>query len=156
MLTKEIIENFGFPESLKRMNLVYCFDDELGYEVVMGRGCHCEETSVKFFLYNPNNHDTVFTMDFYLKERHKKSLFNPIQIDEPIAYLQHIGTNTSYRGRGIASYYVEKLVDFCENNGRKFLLLDIAPSEKNPGLDAIQLEKFYKSKETDKVKICFV
>ncbi|EPI5725461.1 GNAT family N-acetyltransferase [Enterococcus faecalis] len=156
MLTKEIIENFGFPESLKRMDLVYCFGDELGDEVVMGRGCHCEETSVKFFLYNPNNHDTVFTMDFYLKERHKKSLFNPIQIDEPIAYLQHIGTNTSYRGRGIASYYVEKLVEFCENNGRKFLLLDIAPSEKNPGLDAIQLEKFYKSKETDKVKICFV
>lgn len=156
MLTKEIIENFGFPESLKILDLVYCFDDELGDEVVMGRGCHCEETSVKFFLYNPNNHDTVFTMDFYLKERHKKSLFNPIQIDEPIAYLQHIGTNTSYRGRGIASYYVEKLVEFCENNGRRFLLLDIAPSEKNLGLDAIQLEKFYKSKETDKVKICFV
>ncbi len=121
MLTKEIIENFGFPESLKRMDLVYCLNDQLGDEVVMGRGCHCEETSVKFFLYNPNNHDTVFTMDFYLKERHKKSLFNPIQIDEPIAYLQHIGTNTSYRGRGIASYYVEKLVEFCENNGRRFL-----------------------------------
>ncbi|MGL9946466.1 hypothetical protein IGJ63_001579 [Enterococcus sp. DIV1375a] len=156
MLTKEIIENFGYPESLKGMDLVYCFDDELGDEEIMGRECHCKKTSVKFFLYNPKNRDTVFTMDFYLKECHKKSLFNPIQIDEPIAYLQHIGTNTSYRGRGIASYYAEKLVEFCENNGRKFLLLDIAPSEKNQGLDAIQLEKFYKSKETDKVKICFV
>ncbi|AHI40620.1 GNAT family N-acetyltransferase [Enterococcus faecalis] len=156
MLTKKIIENFGFPESLKRMDLVYCFEDELGDEVVMGRGCHCEETSVKFFLYNPNNHDTVFTMDFYLKDSYKSRIPKKIQIDEPIVYLQYIGTNTSYRGRGIASYYVEKLVDFCEDNGRKFLLLDIAPSEKNPGLDAVQLEEFYKSKKTDKVKIYFV
>ncbi|EPF4336848.1 GNAT family N-acetyltransferase [Enterococcus faecalis] len=156
MLTKETIENFGFPESLKGMDLVYCFDDKLRDKNFVGPDCEFAENDVKFFIYDRLSGDSLFTMDFYLRDFHNKSLFNPIQIDEPIAYLQHIGTNTSYRGRGIASYYVEKLVEFCENNGRKFLLLDIAPSEKNPGLDAIQLEKFYKSKETDKVKICFV
>ena len=68
MLTKEIIENFGFPKSLKGMDLVYCFDDELGDEAVMGSGCVCTDISAKFFLYNPKNHDTVFTMHFEIEQ----------------------------------------------------------------------------------------
>ncbi|MCK6144993.1 GNAT family N-acetyltransferase [Enterococcus hirae] len=156
MLSKEIIENFGFPESLKGMDLVYSFDDELGDKAVIGRECHCEKTSAKFFLYNPQNHDTVFTMDFGIKQgRDRNPCGGPI-INEPHVYIFHIKTKADYRKMGIASYYINKVVEFTKDYGMGIVALDVAPSTidtKNVIGDKNELQAFYEKFSNETVKI---
>ncbi|EGO5110021.1 GNAT family N-acetyltransferase [Enterococcus faecalis] len=159
MLTKEIIENFGFPESLKEMDLVYCFDDELGDETVMGSGCVCTDISAKFFLYNSKNHDTVFTMHFGIEQGHDRNLFGGPVINEPHVYIFHIKTNVKYRKMGIASYYINKVVEFTESCGMNIVALEVAPSTsdtKNVIGDKNELQVFYERFSNETVKVICV
>lgn len=160
MISEKLVKSFGFPESLKDLNLSYCFDDELGDELVMGSGCHCKQTSAKFFLYNPQNHDTVFTMDFGIKQSsNRRNPFGGKVIDEPHVYIFHIKTNAKYRKAGIASYYISKIVEFTESCGMNIVALDVAPSTsdtKNVIGDKNELQAFYERFSNETVQIICV
>ncbi|MBO0423873.1 GNAT family N-acetyltransferase [Enterococcus plantarum] len=156
MITKEAITNFGVPSILKDRDIKFCFSDSLGDRSLIGIGCHIkpDKDSVKFFLYDQNSHESIFTMDFYIR-KHSSRAFPDNDNGNSTLYLQHIGTNQELRKNGIATFYMSKLVEFCTNNNIKSITLNIAvPSKKlKNALSKSELIKFYKSFATNDVDI---
>lgn len=155
MLNETTIINFGFPDLLNDLSLQFCFDDELAEQKLVGTGCHCEKNSVKFFLYDSLDNQCIFTMDFYVRNNSNGRAFDDNNITNHHIYLQHIATSSLYRKHGIASFYLKKLVEYCEDNDIHIIAMNVAPSTKNRenALEKDELTKFYKGFSTDKVQI---
>lgn len=153
MLNKKVITNFGIPNCLKNFDLKFCFTDSLSDELV-GCGCHCSTFSTKFFLYDNLSTQAIFTMNFYITDT-PLSPFCKAKTSGQRVHLQHIATNNSFRNRGIASFYITKLVDFCRINNIQTITLDVCPdsNDKMNALNDHELAKFYNSFSTDEVKI---
>ncbi|MCD7996480.1 MAG: GNAT family N-acetyltransferase [Clostridiales bacterium] len=153
MLDKKTIINFGFPNTLKDLDLKFCFNDSLANDFV-GCGCYCNFSGTKFFIYNLFASQPIFTMDFYIAKDFKNP-FSTLRISERRVHLQHIATHHSYRKQGIASYYINKLIEFCINNDIHLITLDVCPDSNDTlnALNANDLNKFYNHFSSDKVKI---
>lgn len=158
MINETTIRNFGFPNILKEMNLKFCFDDELVEEKFVGIDCHCKPDSVKFFLYDNVSGKSIFTMDFHVRKNYSNRAFGGTNINEPHIRLQHIATASSYRKKGIASYYIQKLIEFCISNGIRIITLDVGPSSRDTenALNKDELTVFYKNFSTNEVQIVII
>lgn len=154
MIDKNTIINFGVPDNLKDLNLKFCFDDKLANEDIVGSGCHCDAYSTKFFLYYTEKSQCIFTMDFYFSDNFS-IIFSHLRISERRIHLQHIQTNAAFRKQGIASFYIQKLIDFCIINNINIITLDVCPFSKDTSnmLNKSELTKFYTNFSTDDVKI---
>lgn len=156
MITKESITNFGVPNILTDRDIKFCFSDDLGDRSLIGTGCHIkpDEDSVKFFLYDHNSRESIFTMDFYIR-KHSSRAFSDNHNEHPTIYLQHIGTNQEFRKNGIATFYISKLIELCTNNNIKSITLNVAVPTKNlkNALSESELIRFYESFATNDVDI---
>lgn len=144
MISKEKIIGFGFPKNTEDLKLQFQFTSP---------DCHCDSKSVKFNIYSLVNQELVFTMDFYI--RNPNSLidaFRNQKISEPHIRLQHIATCPPYRNKGIASFYLQKLHDFCSENGFSIITINVAP-DSSKGLNKEQLFQFYNQFSSDSVEI---
>lgn len=131
MINEDIIYDFGIPEQLEKLDILFCFDDTLTEESFVGSGCCSKPDEAKFFLYDRINNQAVFTMHFYISEYFRGRLFKKPDITKPHVRLQHISTACLFRKKGIPSYYMQKLIEFCINNCIDTIALNIAPSYRN-------------------------
>lgn len=154
MIDKKTIINFGIPDNLKNLNLKFCFDDKLADEDIVGTGCHCKADSTKFFLYNTEKSQCIFTMDFYVSDN-SHNIFSYLRISERRIHLQHIQTSGAFRKQGIASFYIRRLIYFCVNNNIRIITLDVCPFSEDTTnmLNKNELTKFYTNFSTDDVRI---
>lgn len=161
---KIITEEWGLPniEELKNRKIKFIFDDlELPQKNTKYIELHCGEHDVKFCLYDYENREVVFTMDFYeeINER-MLNLFNT----KKFIKLELLNINDyTMRKKGIASYYMKKLQEYAIK--RNFSYIKINPcvdadnfkgQNKENSLAQEELEKFYLSKSTKEMPIKLV
>ena len=154
MLDKIKIINFGFPDILKESNVQFFFDDIFADTNFPNLGYHCRDNSVKFFIRNMSNNETVFDMDFYIRDSYS-SPFRSKTISERHIHLQYIKTCFIYRKQGIASFYINQLINLCADNDIRLITLDAAPSSSDTRktFNKSELVDFYNGFSTDSVKI---
>lgn len=133
MISEEVIVSWRVPDVLKDLNIEFHFSDDFGDESLIGKGCHVDSNtnSAKFFLYDPNDKEIIFTLDFYLRKGHHNAFSTNRNIDEPCIYLQHIATSERFRKKGIATFYINRLVELCADNNIRNIALNIAVPTKN-------------------------
>lgn len=159
MISQELIESWGIPECLKNLNIEFRFNDlETDLESMnpfYGGRCYCNNNGSKFFLYDLKENEPIFTMHFDFRE----TFTNPFSRDSreygPLIELTSIKTASSYRKMGIASFYMKKLIELCESNNLKFLMLNVAPSERDTrnALNKEELTNFYNKFSTGRVEV---
>lgn len=124
MINKEIIKSWGIPESIKDKNIEFIFDiNNLNSETIKDKvieGLHCSKESSKFCLYDRENNKILLTIDFFIPKT--DYLFS--HCSEKAIKLECLCTNDfEIRGKGIATYYLEKVIEFgIYNNINKFRL----------------------------------
>lgn len=150
MINEEIIKNWGVPESIKDKNIEFIFSiKDLNFEItkdnVIGElYCYDKVPEIfscildggsKFCLYNKENNKIIFTMEFKI---FKNKLFDEKQGKS--IQLKCICTNDSeMRYKGIAPYYLKKLIEFgIDNNINIFYLY---PNPYDEAFEGIGTEK---------------
>ncbi|AQS04036.1 hypothetical protein [Clostridium beijerinckii] len=160
---KIITEEWGIPD-IKELNdkkIKFIFDDsELLKKNTKYTELHCREYSAKFCLYDYENKEIIFTMEFY---ESSKSRFLKMINSESFITLELLNVNnTTMRKKGISSYYIKKLQEYAIN--RKFSYIKVNPcanaenfenQSKENSLSQEELEKFYLSKSTKEMPIKF-
>ncbi|MCG3418953.1 GNAT family N-acetyltransferase [Oceanobacillus jordanicus] len=165
MSPEEIIrDKFGIPviEGLKNENLSLITNAESipGSDL---KGYRCKDGNYKFCLVKvtQNNRQLpIFSMDFFRSSDKLLKLTN-----SPACYtLEYIHVHDpQYRNRGIASYYLSKLVALLEEENIPILRIHPDPdannfkhTSKEKSLNIKQLKEFYIRKcENQKLKIDF-
>jgi GNAT superfamily N-acetyltransferase len=115
----------------------------------------CTEHSFKFCLVN--NEEPIFTMDFFKASTRMLSLRN----EEPYIKLELLYVHKdSLRNKGIATYYMKKLVQYAKDEGISHIKILANPNADNfkrdkkvNALNKTQLITFYKKFEDEKIKI---
>lgn len=155
MFNEQIIKNFGFPESLKYLQLEFCFNDILEIKDARSILFNCLPEEVNFCIYNPSSMESLFEMSFYIRENYSNRAFGSIEINERLVVLQSIRTCAAFRKQGIATYYIEKLRAICLENNVHVMRLNVASSNSDTLniLNNEQLYKFYKSFSLDEFKV---
>lgn len=94
------------------------------------------------FLKNSNK-DVIFRMEFFPNSENINRAFKK-EVD--YMKLQLIQTESEWRCRGIAGYYLNKLRCFVKDNEFKEIRLEVAPKGKREekAMDLNQLKIFYK------------
>lgn len=153
MINKDVILDFKFPNCLDHLLPEFYFDDSVSTIHSKNAGCHIESGSVKFHVYSPLINESIFIMDFYVRNKGNKSnLFRIPPVKVPNIRLQYIYTNPKFRNQGISKYYMEKLCNFTSSINIDTITINIAPSGKN-GMNKEQLYSFYHSFNSDKIQI---
>ena len=156
---KSIIEGWGVPDiaELRDKNLKFIFDsNEINSDKLIYQGLLCRESTAKFCLYDIDNDEGIFVMDF-------------LEIDgmgfgldkfEPYIKLMIMNViNPSYRKKGIATYYLEKLIEYAIKQNIKVIKGYPNPNDevfkgqsKDNRLEKDKLREFYKSKSRPNLK----
>ena len=146
MVNKDIIKNWGVPESIKDKNIEFIFDiNNLNFETSKDRaieGLYCDDRGSKFCLYDRANNKTILTMDFFIPTTDYR-----IPSDrENVIRLECLCTNDfEMRGKGIATHYLEKLIEFGISNNIKIFKLYPNPDDelfdKLDKINTLSLEK---------------
>ncbi len=164
---KTIIE-WGIPETLDSNNskIEFVFDESKiptnnkYYKDLNLQHLHCEKDDVKFCLYDFTNKRVIFCMDFFKSD----ALFLSISNDQPHMKLQLLNiVDSNLRKRGIASYYIKKLQEYCVEKNLSYIKINPNPDAKDfihqskeNALPLNELKKFYLSKSTEKMPIKIV
>lgn len=145
------VRGWGIPEVLNHIkdDIVFKFDDNDLTDSI-GVGHHCKKNDVKFCLFNINQKEILFTMDFYYKER------NSFDNIGPRVNLHFIYTHSDkLRKKGIADYYISKLKEYAISKNANCInvtaVQDVKISEhdnKKNTLKIDDLEEFYRKRST--------
>ena len=156
---RKIIEGWGIPDivELRDKNLKFIFDSsEINSNKLIYKGLLCGETTAKFCLYDIDNDEGIFVMDFLECGRVGFGLYN----SETYLKLMLMNVmNSKYRKKGIATYYLEKLRDYAIKENIKVIKLYPNPNDdvfkgqsKENRLEKDKLKKFYESKSLPNLK----
>lgn len=107
----------------------------------------CGKTTAKFCLYDIDDNEGIFVMDFLELSDRVSELYNGE------AYIKLMIMNSKYRKKGIATYYLEKLRDYSIKENIKVIKVYPNPNDdvfkgqsKENRLEKDKLKKFYESK----------
>lgn len=155
---REIIEGWGFPDiiELKNKNLKYVFDDkEVNSDKLLYKGLHCGATSSKFCVYDIDEEEVVFVMDFFICNG--LGFISDFEQYIKLMIMSIIGSK--YRKKGISTYYLEKLRDYAIKENIKVIKVYPNPNDKifkgQSKLDRLEkgeLKTFYINKSVPKLK----
>ncbi|NMP48073.1 GNAT family N-acetyltransferase [Bacillus subtilis] len=154
---KERIIKWGLPEALIRKKDVVYFkfnDDEIFN--TKERGYHCKDGDVKFCLYDNELKRVLFSMEFFKRGSKLSELTNKKVIILELLYVHE----EELRKKGIASYYLDKLIDYAISENMDYIQITANANAKNfkndrkkNALNQKELEEFYKNKSTPKMPI---
>lgn len=151
LVNKDIIQRWGFPRYLKDKNIKFIFNNnDLNSDFKNNNiieNLTCDGLGAKFCLYDIENDKILFTMDFIISETGRLLHYE----DEKVIRLECLCViDSEMRNKGIAKYYLEKLIEFgIYNDINKFRLLPNNDDEmfkdlnKNNALTLEQLKEFY-------------
>lgn len=157
---RKIIEEWGIPDilELKEKNLKFIFDSsEINSDKLIYQGLLCRETTAKFCLYDIDNDEGVFVMDFLTCGIRDFGVHNT----KPYLKLMIMNVmNSKYRKKGIATYYLEKLRDYAIKQNIKVMKVHPNPNDeafksqsKKNRLEKDKLKKFYESKSLPNLQV---
>lgn len=161
-----IIKGWGIPEELKERNVDFVFNsDEISdtinalkkqYDKDYYKDLHCRDGSVKFCLYDFNSSEILFTMDFFEGRNFSKdrNCFCSYYIQLQILYVN----DPRLRSKGIATYYLKKLLEYAAEDNISSIKVYVNPNDKlfkskKNALSKKQLEDFYNKISNDQVAI---
>ncbi|MDK0696014.1 hypothetical protein P5E93_15520 [Clostridium perfringens] len=138
MINEEIIKNWGVPESIKDKNIEFIFNtDDLNFDLKKDdiiQNLLCDDIGAKFCLYNKENNKIILTMSFIILGISKISLFSGLEKRIKLSCL--CINDFEMRGKGIAKYYLEKLIEFgISNKISKFVLFPDPSNELFKNID---------------------
>lgn len=114
MVNEDIIKNWGIPEALKDKNIEFIFNtDDLNSDLKNNEIIQellCDGMGAKFCLYDKENNKIVFTMNFIIFGIDENPLF--IRREKCIKLICLCVNDFEMRDKGIAKYYLEKLIEF--------------------------------------------
>lgn len=156
---KNIIEGWGLPNILefKNKNIKFIFNsNEIKNTHEIYNGLMYDSSSAKFCLYNIDNDEIIFIMDFMEHGRRVNNLSNC----EPYLKLRIINVmNSKYRKKGIATYYLEKLRDYAIKENISVIKVHPNPNDdifkgqnKENRLERDKLKRFYENKSLPNLK----
>lgn len=119
MINEKIIKNWGFPKILNSENIKFIFDnkDIPMEQMKLVQGLDCYKGGTKFCIYDFERNIPIFMMDFIIPG------FSVFEIKESISIKVICMIDVNLRGKRIANYYLNKLIEFgLENNIYKFKL----------------------------------
>ena len=156
---RKIIEGWGIPDiaELRGRNLKFIFDSsEINSNKLIYQGLLCGETTAKFCLYDIDNEEGIFVMDFLELSDRVSAFYN----GEAYLKLMLMNVmNSKYRKKGIATYYLEKLRDYAIKENIKVIKLYPNPNDnvfkdqsKENRLEKDKLKKFYENKSLPNMK----
>lgn len=118
MINEEIIKNWGVPESIKDNNIEFIFNtDDLNSDLKNNeiiQNLLCDGMGAKFCLYDKKNNKIILTMDFIVFGIDDNPLF--IGREKCIKLTCLCVNDFEMRDKGIAKYYLEKLIKFGISN----------------------------------------
>jgi len=157
-IMKKLIINWDLPQGINenKETVIFKFDDN-GLVDTNERGYHCENGDVKFCLYDKRNGKVLFSMDFY-KSNPKIANLSGHKVGIKLELLNvHV---ESFRKKGIASYYLEKLKDYairervdCINVMANANAENFKHDSKKNSLLQTELKEFYKKRSTQEMPI---
>lgn len=148
----DYIRGWGLPHCLKEIqkDIVFIFDDSYDCISEVEGGYHCHDDDVKFGLYNVKKDKILFTMDFYWEEK-SRAFYVP---NLPRVNLALLYTHDAkYRKKGIASYYVSKLIEYAIAKKANYIYLTPNAIEDDMSLSQQELIAFYRKRSTEKMPI---
>ena len=152
MVNEDIIKSWGSPESLKDKNIEFIFNtDDLNFNFKnddLIQNLSCDGMSAKFCLYDKENNKIILTMNFIIYGISDRPLFSRLKKRIKLSCL--CINDFEMRGKGIAKYYLEKLIKFGSSNGINDFYLCPDPShelfknlDKTNTLNLENLKAFY-------------
>lgn len=138
MINKDIIKNWGVPESIKDNNIEFIFNnDDLNFDLKKDdiiQNLLCDDIGAKFCLYNKENNKIILTMSFIILGIGSNPL---LRMGEKYIKLNCLCINDfKMRGKGISKYYLEKLIEFgISNKISKFVLFPDPSNELFKNID---------------------
>lgn len=150
---KTIIEGWGIPKILefRNKNIKFIFDsNEINNKDEIYQGLLCRKNTAKFCIYDVDNDEGIFIMDFI---EHGKRV-NKLSNSQPYLKLMILNVmNSKYRKKGIATYYLEGLRDYAIKENISVIKVHPNPSDdifkgqnKENRLEIDKLKKFYENK----------
>ncbi|CEQ01204.1 Uncharacterised protein [[Clostridium] sordellii] len=133
MINEEIIKNWGVPESIKGKKIEFIFNsNDLNYSYEndeLLKNFTCDGVGSKFCLSDRDNKTIILIMDFIILgmrfNREKYIRLDCLCIKD-----------SKLRGKGIAKYYLEKLIEFgISNKISKFVLFPDPSNELFKNID---------------------
>lgn len=155
-----LIKKWGIPEGLQLRNVGFVFEpDEISvkindlkkqYAKDYYKDLHCRDGSVKFCLYDFDSNKILFTMDFFKSANFLQSKYIRLQI----LYVN----DPKLRNKGIATYYLKKLLEYAVEEKISRIKLYVNPNEKlfenkENALSKKQLVGFYNKMSNEYVNI---
>lgn len=154
------ITNWGIPNipELQNRKIEFIFDSSKIPNInSYYQNLECTDNSAKFCLYDYDNKEILFSMDFFIPP---SSLFL-ITNKKIFVKLELLNVNDyKLRKKGIASYYLTKLKEYCIT--RNISRIEVTPfpnakifknQNKENALSLDELKQFYIKHSTSKVKI---
>lgn len=123
----------------------------------------CEEGTFKFGLLRKSGEDEqlIFKFDFFEVPERLRNMQQPNE--PPTIRLEQIWVQSDYRGLKIATYYMNKLVEYAKQKNIKIIKMIVNPNaeifkgdDKNHSMSKAELKAFYKSFESEEVEIKFI
>ncbi|MCV2515330.1 GNAT family N-acetyltransferase [Bacillus subtilis] len=158
-IMRETIINWGLPDALcEKYNVDFKFDDEVfDNDKTKGeRGYYCKDGEVKFCLYDNELKQVLFSMEFFKRGSKVSELTNKKVIILELLYVHE----EELRKKGIASYYLDKLIDYAISENMDYIQITANANAKNfkndrkkNALNQKELEEFYKKRSTSKMPI---
>ena len=157
---KNEIKKWGLPPILEQRKVDFMFEPNKLLDKINNtkkdciekyyRGLHSKDGSVKFYLYDFESNEIVFTMDFFRSHKFSKEKYIKLQV----LYVNAI----ELRKKGIATYYLKKLRDYATEKGIHKIKIYVNRDDelfenKENALSKEELIRFYKSIENENVFI---
>ncbi|WP_283592861.1 hypothetical protein [Paraclostridium bifermentans] len=157
---KKIILGWRIPNvlELENRNIEFVFDSELILNIDdYYKNLYCKHNNVRFCLYDFDNENIIFSMDFFESSKINLALTG----EKPHMRLELLNVNDyRFRKKGIASYYLKKLQEHCIESGLSFIKVKACANDKifknaseENSLTQEELEEFYKGKSTQEMPI---
>lgn len=160
-MMRALIVEWGLPECISETkdDVIFKFDD-IGLGNATEEGYHCKDGDVKFCLYDKRNEKVLFSMDFYKSNSTISNLSRkPVGIKLELLYVQ----DESLRKKGVASFYIEKLIDYAINEKLECIYVqananakNFKDDGKNDSLRQKELVEFYNKRSTQEMPIRFL
>jgi hypothetical protein len=152
---KKLIESWGLPKWFQNRNeeVLFKFDDE-GIKNTNEEGYFIRDGYVKFCLFAPATGSALFTMDFFKISPTHNGI--PSAINLELVYVHQ----ESLRKNGIASYYIQKLIQYAIREKMEFIKVTAIADAENfkddthiNALSQDELEAFYRKFDSPEMPI---
>lgn len=152
---KNLVIGWGLPKCLQERNeeVFFKFDD-VGILNTNEKGYYVRDGNLKFCLFEPATGSALFTMDFF---KINPDLYgNKSVIKLELLYVHQ----ESLRKNGIASYYIEKLIQYAIQENMDYITVTAIADAENfendnliNALSQEELEAFYRKWSSPQMQI---